>query len=67
MCVCVCVKSIFLYFLYFLYIRVLQDPSSAIQYLGDPVIGPIIIQIHNIINGTTTSAHHDMDSTLHDF
>lgn len=30
--------------------RVMQDPQSALEYLNDPEIGPIILQIHSIIN-----------------
>jgi hypothetical protein len=30
--------------------RVMQNPHAAMEYLNDPEIGPIILQIHSIIS-----------------
>jgi len=32
----------------------IENPSSAAQYISDPEIGPVLIQVHNIISGV----HH---------
>jgi len=29
----------------------IENPSSAAQYISDPEIGPVLIQVHNIISG----------------
>jgi len=29
----------------------IDNPSSAVQYINDPEIGPVLIQVHNIISG----------------
>src|SRR4051812_7737826 len=30
--------------------RLIEDPSTVSQYLNDPEIGHVILQVHNIIN-----------------
>lgn len=39
--------------------RVMQNPHTANEYLNDPEIGPIILQIHSLIDNLRSSSMAD--------
>jgi len=36
----------------------IENPSTSSQYVNDPEIGPILLQVHNIINQNNSSGVH---------
>ena len=40
--------------------RILRDPQTAIEYINDPDIGPILRQIQNLINNVEVDEEDDI-------
>jgi hypothetical protein len=37
----------------------IEDPSTAAQYASDPEIGPIMLQVHSVINSLSSQQNDD--------